>query len=341
MPINWEKMGVTVIVSALLLTTGCKGESTVTEYPDDADVVANLNGNSLTDILLSAGLVIDSNEVRSSARKAWFTQNSINRDRLSSRGETAAKVGCQLTVQEQQKPKILVLSEETAYPMPQGKIISCKDGKISWALQDPDLQVAVESLGLDPEELEQIQFFRLPLDTANSFSFLAPDGTASVVFYEGLMKSFSGNSLDADSTLRGALLHEVGIVQQLRKDNQRHIRTVYEKARVTCLQKIGLDNLPEEEKIAQCRKNISLGSKSIIYGADEFATKVLARKKYRTGFRPTEFAKYIRMKSSAGRDSSDPHPDATERAIKFEVGLKNAGIDLTTGGILTQSAEQQ
>ena len=106
---------------------------------------------------------------------------------------------------------------------------------------------------------------------------------------------------------------------------------------MTCLQKRGLDNLSESEKIDQCRKSKALNSKAITYAADEFAVKVLARKKYDSGFRPSEFSKYIRMMSSAGRDPYDPHPDSIERAIKFESGLKNAGIDLTTGGLLIES----
>jgi len=318
---------------------GCKGESSVTEYNDDADVVASFNGNSVSDILISAGLVIDSNEFRHTSRKAWFAKYSIGVDKLSSREDSVPVQGCKLTVQHQQVPKVLALGDGVAYPMPQGKVIYCKKGKISWALQDGGLKTAVDGLGLDPEEIDQIDFYRIPLEGPNSFSSVTPDGFGSVVIYEGLLDAFNSNSLDADSALRGVLLHEVGVIHQLRKDNQRHIQTTNEKARITCLQKFGIENLSENEKIDQCRKSIAANTKATIYSADEFAVKVLARKMYGTSFRPTEFSKYIRLTTSAGRDPYDPHPDSIERAIKFENGLKNAGIDLKTGGLLIDSTK--
>lgn len=223
--------------------------------------------------------------------------------------------------------------------MPQGKVIYCKDGKISWAIQDAGLEEAIGGLGLDPDEIDQISFYRVPLDGPNSFSFMSTNGFGSIVVYEGLLNSFNSNSLDAESALRGALLHEIGVIHQLRKDNQRQIQTMNEKARVTCLQKFGIENLSENEKIDQCRKVLAFNTKALIFAADEFAVKVIARKKYGSVFRPTEFSKYIRLMSSAGRDSYDPHPDSIERAIKFENGLKNAGIDLTTGGLLIDASQ--
>ena len=321
------------------LLAGCKGESTVTEYNDDADVVASLNGNSVGDILISGGLVIDSNEFRHTNRKAWFAKFSVGVEKLSSREQGAASQGCKLTVQHQQAPKVLALNEGVAYPMPQGKVIYCKDGKIAWALQDGDLENAIGGLGLEPDETDRISFYRIPLDGPNTFSFVSPSGSGSIVVYDGLVNAFNSNSLDAESALRGAILHEIGIIEQLRKDNQRQTQTMNEKARVTCLQKFGIESLSENEQIDQCRKKLAINTKALIFAADEFAVKVIARKKYGSNFRPTEYSKYIRTMSSAGRDSYDPHPDSVERAIKLENGLKNAGIDLTTGGLLNETSD--
>lgn len=320
-----------------VLSVACKGESSVTEYADDADLVAAVSGNSVSEILISAGLVIDSNEFRHTERKAWFAKNSVGLEKLNSQVDSKSNAGCKLTVQDQQVPKVLVLNNDSAYPMPQGRIIYCKDTKLSWAIQDAELTATIDELGIEPEESERIEFYRVPLDAPNTFSYVTSSGVGSVVIYEGLLKAFDSNSLDSESALRGALLNEIGVVHQLRKDNQRNVQTLYEKARATCIQKLGLENLSENEKIGYCRKNLSLNSKSVIYASDDFAAKVIGRKKYGTGFRPTEFSKYIRMMSSAGRDTHDPHPDSTERAIRLENAFKNLGIDLSTGGLLMKS----
>ena len=317
--------------------SACKNDSSVTEYKDDGDVLAALAGNGASDALLAAGLVIDTNEQIHTQRKSWFAKNMVALSDADSSAAEAPAVPCQLNLQENGVLSPIALEEKMAYPLPQGRVVYCSAGKLSWAIQDISLREKVSKLGVNESELEKVNFFRVPLDAPNSFAALTETNDGVVVIFEGISHFARQNSLDAESVVAGLLAHELGQIRGLRKDNQTNLKSAHERLRSACLVKSkpgASDAATRNSRVDGCRKSMMLNSRQTKYAADQFVVEVVGRKKYAVGVRPTELGKFFRSLSSTGRDPADAHPDAIERAIQFERNLERVGINLLTGGVM-------
>ncbi len=317
-------------VLLLLGNTACNRESSVTEFKEDSDATAKTKALSPLETILSAGLAMDFNEQAHSERKNWLAKNLLALAETKGSLDSSAAQPCQLELQEQGQTFVLVLNENSAYPLPTGRIVFCRSGKLGWAGQDRELLEKTLQAGATSQEIEKIAFYRVPIEVPNSFSSLNSLNEGAIVIFDGVAQSSRQNSLDVESVTTGLLLHELGQINEFRKTRQSQLKAAQDRLKAACKASSRGDNTPYASRLEGCRKSLGAISRPWKYAADQFVIDVLARKKYAQTLKPGELAKFFRVQTATGRDPLDAHPDGVERGIQFERNLDSVGLSRLT-----------
>jgi hypothetical protein len=319
----------------------------VTELKEDqeAEAEADAAAKSLNavDILLASATTVDINEAAHSDRKSWFAKSMVTLTESQAANASGPVQGCAWGLQDNGVQKRVMIDLDKAHPLPSGQVVYCLAGGLRGAKRDSALRDRLLRFGVAEAELNNVNFYSVPLSTPNAFSSVSPSGQAAIVVYEGLVQGMRQQGLDVESALAGILAHELGHIQEHRRNNFESMRTTYERLRGACLSKSSADasaSLPREKKIEACRNGFPTNSRQAEYTADQYAVEVIARKKYTAGLRPTELGKFFRLQSNTQRDMSDAHPDALERGIQFDRNLEKAGINLMTGGMISTNHQE-
>ena len=331
------------LAALCLMLGGCRADSSLSESNDENDLNAEMKTMNAVDFMFSAGLVSDMNEQSHSQRKNWFVSNITSLSISAEKTADMTSRACQLALDDGKGLRSISLDENAAYPIPRGKVLYCAAGKLGWAQQDNSLRDRAIALGVSENEILNTQFFRVPIDSPNSFSMITENNQGIVAVFEGMAQFAKLNALDVDSVLSGIVAHEIGNILEMRKNNQTEIKSTIERLRTACLTKSLNTPVTADStagRMEYCRKNMRTNSRLAKYAADEFVIHVIGKKKYAPGVRPTELSKFFRIQSSTGRDQLDAHPDALERAIQFERNLERAGINLLTGGMIRPGDEK-
>jgi hypothetical protein len=315
-------------LAALLLmgSTACNKDSSVTEFKEESDANAAAKNLSPLDTILNAGLAIDFLEQSHSERKSWLAKNLIALADANGALDNAPTQPCQLPFQEQGQTILLNLNEKSAYPLPNGRVLFCRDGKLAWAGQDASLREKVLAAGASSEEVDRVNFYRIPIDLPNSFASLNAKNEAVVVIFDGVAQTARQNSLDVESVITGVLLHEMGQINEQRKAKQAPLKAAQDRLKAACKARGKSDDSSYEQRIDVCRKSLGAVSRPWKYAADQFIVDVLARKKFPQTLRAADISMYFRGQSATGRDPLDAHPDGVERGIQFERNLERVGV---------------
>jgi len=306
--------------------TACNKDSSVTEFKEDADASAVAKSLSPLETLLTAGLAMDFYEQTHTERKAWLVQNLLTLADSSGSLDATASQPCQIPLQEQGQTFTLALKEKSAYPLPTGRVVFCRDSRLAWAGQDASLREKVLAAGVFPEELEQVNFYRIPIDLPNSFASLNAKNEAVVVIFDGVAQTARQSSLDVESVITGVLLHELGQINEQRKTSQAPLKAAQDRLKAACRVRSKSDDSSYTQRLDVCRRSLGAVSRPWKYAADQFIVDVLARKKFPQTLRAADISKYFRGQPATGRDPLDAHPDGVERGIQFERNLERIGV---------------
>lgn len=323
-----------------LLGGGCRSESSVTELKEEHEADADAAAKSLNavDILLASATTVDLHEAAHSDRKSWFAKSMIALADAPESATSAPSQGCVWSLQDSGVQKRVLLELNKSYPVPNGQVVYCTSGGVRWGKKDSSLRDRLLRFGVTEAELNNVNFYLVPIQSPNAFASVSSSGQAVIVVHEGLLQGIRQQGLDAESALSGVLAHELGHIQEHRRNNFESLRTTHERLRGTCLSKLPSNSaggLSTEKRIEACRNGFSSTSRQAEYAADQYAVEVIARKKYAAGLRPVELGKFFRLQSNTQRDLTDAHPDPLERGIQFERNLESAGINLMTGGMIS------
>jgi len=327
------------IISLALILSYCRNHSSVTESASDSQVMSATSSLTTKSILLNQAFIIDfSAEIHSSRvnRIASEAMAGPSRMIVGAQSQALSPVqsqngGCQFRVQDRQDP--ITVEDQEALPLPEGRVVYCNRGLLSWAEVDTEAPKLLLKIGLTANELSGVNFYRVPSRITNAFATLTELNIPVVVIYDGLSEFARANAIETNSFLAGVLAHEFGHIVDKRKKGFTNIDSSRARVAAECFQRLE-GTVPNSKaydiRVESCKRALGADSRSAEYSADNFAAELFGRKKHPAEIKPAEMAKAFRLLGSGHYDPLVSHPDGTERAIQFERSLQRLGVTTET-----------
>ena len=297
-----------------------KGSTSASE----ADVMTTLSSQSGSNIMLESALITDLNADDMSKRIEWIARQATaaGANNLPAvQNLDGSQSGCQTK-------EMGVIDEGGALPLPDGRVIYCSGGRLSYAQQDSESQQLLLKLGVTSSELSGVRFYRVPTSTPNAWATVTESNVAVVALYDGLAADARKYNLDPYSLVAVALAHEVGHIIDMKKSGFTNLRSAQKRIWDDCefrAQKVDSQAALEAREEA-CARAFSATKRSYEYSADNFALEVLGRKKFVKELDPSTIAKWFDAKGRGSYNAYGSHPDGKERGLQFTRGLQRLGI---------------
>jgi hypothetical protein len=198
-----------------------KGSTSASE----ADVMTTLSSQSGSNIMLESALITDLNADDMSKRIEWIARQATaaGANNLPAvQNLDGSQSGCQTK-------EMGVIDEGGALPLPDGRVIYCSGGRLSYAQQDSESQQLLLKLGVTSSELSGVRFYRVPTSTPNAWATVTESNVAVVALYDGLAADARKYNLDPYSLVAVALAHEVGHIIDMKKSGFTNLRSAQKR----------------------------------------------------------------------------------------------------------------
>lgn len=328
------------VASFAVLCLACRSNSSVTEGGNDAEVMSATSSLNPEKVLIDAASIVEFSSDFNTRRIESIARAAVSR--VAANPPANANADSPATSSERKSDSCtfaasgnfpgIVMENETANALPDGRVIYCDKGTLRWAIVDRETPKLLLSLGMTESEIRGVNFYRIPLSQVNAFATVTQQQVAVVLVYDGLVAFAKQQGIDSSSLLAGVLAHEVGHIIDNRKRGFTNLKTSRERVLNACAARAqGLDpkSVTFKARLESCERAIAADTRAFEYSADNFAVELFSRKKYPSSIDPYAVARFFKIVGDGKYDPFDSHPDGVERSVQFERALQRVGIKET------------